>query len=175
MSSVSRRWTFPHTLFSSRICGQRNAYASCFAAIGFALRFYQLIQLSKIDGLNFAFALSRRLVPDEALEFLKPKIKNPALSAGPIRHTWTNSLVAQLMSTLGSVADLASQFVPRGPYNICPQGFALTMGKYTRSPQSVKHVKNLFRSPCGITKTVKIPAKMRELRQIGRASCRERV
>ena len=72
------------------------------------MRFYQLIQLSKIAGLNLLFASLRRLVPDEALEFLKPKIKNPALSAGRIRHTWTNSLVAQLMSTLSSVADLAS-------------------------------------------------------------------
>jgi hypothetical protein len=69
--------------------------------IELASRFYQLIQLSKNAGpASGTSTPGRRSRP-------RTQIKNPALSAGRIRHTWTNSLVAQLMSILIFVTNLA--------------------------------------------------------------------
>ena len=67
--------------------------------------------------------------------------KNPALSAGPIRHTWTNSRVAQLMSTLGFVADLAFSGLCTDP---CPQKPYWQSGSISLFDRSSSHLLTIF-------------------------------
>jgi hypothetical protein len=62
----------------------------------------------------------------------EPKIKNPALSAGPIRHTWTNSRVAQLIATPVFVTDLHLQHAFAGLLRpLGPTRAPLAIGEYS--------------------------------------------
>jgi len=85
-----------------------------------------------------------RPAPGVAFQNLGTENKKPGAERRAHSSHLTNSLVAQLMSTPGFVADLASRLT-RAALN-CPSAARtlLAIGKYSRFPELVKHPPRIF-------------------------------